>query len=169
MCGLAGCYQQPDGRKLADVMTDRITHRGPDAGGVWSYEDERVSLHLGHRRLSIIDLSGGSQPMTNERGTVWVVFNGEIYNYKELRQDLLEKGHIFATQSDTEVILHAYRQWGADCVSHFNGDFAFALWDARENRLILARDRVGVRPLYYTRAGETLYFASEVKAPATAP
>ena len=111
MCGIAGCYQQADGRKLTDVMTDRIAHRGPDAGGVWSHEDERVSLHLGHRRLSIIDLSAAAdQPL--RKGNLALVYNGELYNYKELRAELQAAGATFVTASDTEVVLEGWRHWG---------------------------------------------------------
>ena len=111
MCGIAGCYQQTDGRKLADVMTDRIAHRGPDAGGVWSHEDERVSIHLGHRRLSIIDLSAAAdQPL--RKGSLALIYNGELYNYKELRNELQAAGATFVTSSDTEVVLEGWRHWG---------------------------------------------------------
>lgn len=118
-------------------MTSALKHRGPDGSG--SYVSERVGL--GHRRLSIIDLEGGAQPITNEDGTLNVVFNGEIYNFIELRVELEEKGHIFKTRSDTEVIVHGYEQWGLDCVNRFNGIFAFALWDSNRQQLLLARDQ----------------------------
>ena len=148
-------------RPVLDRMTDAVRHRGPDDAGL--YLDGRVGL--GHARLSIIDLSGGQQPMANADGTVWVSFNGEIFNYVELREELIARGHRFAHHSDTEVIVAGLsRRCGADCVEAFNGDFAFALWDAGSSRLMLARDRMGVRPLFYTLARRRLYFASEVKA-----
>jgi asparagine synthase (glutamine-hydrolysing) len=141
-------------------MVGTLAHRGPDENG--GYRDDWVAL--GHTRLSIIDLGGGSQPMANEDRRIWVVFNGEIYNYLELAEDLKQKGHRFRTRSDTEVILHAYEQWGKGCVDRFNGQFAFAVWDRGQRRMLLCRDRVGVRPLYYTVAGKRLHFASEMKA-----
>ena len=151
MCGIAGCYQQVDGRKLADVMTDRIAHRGPDAGGVWSHEDERVSLHLGHRRLSIIDLSAAAdQPL--RKGSLVLVYNGELYNYKELRAELQAAGATFVTSSDTEVVLEAWRHWGPAALDRFRGMFAFALADTETGELVLARDPLGIKPLFYHRA-----------------
>ena len=118
MCGIAGCYQQADGHKLTDVMTDRIAHRGPDASGIWSHEDDRVSIHLGHRRLSIIDLSAAAdQPLS--KGGVTLVYNGELYNYKELRAELASYGVSFVTFSDTEVVLEAWRHWGPASLSRF--------------------------------------------------
>lgn len=165
MCGIAGFVDFGDGPGEAAAetlrkMTDRLSHRGPDASG--SYVDGRAAL--GHRRLSIIDLSGGSQPMTDATGRYTMVFNGEIYNYPEIRQDLLALGYRFNTASDTEVLLNAYAEWGTDCVTKLNGMFAFALWDSRDNRLFLARDRVGKKPLYYAWHGRRLAFASELKA-----
>jgi asparagine synthase (glutamine-hydrolysing) len=141
-------------------MSFILAHRGPDGSGRY------VCGHigLGHRRLSIIDLGGGMQPITNEDGTLQLVFNGEIYNYIELRDDLRKHGHVFKTNSDTEVIVHAYEQWGADCVTRFNGIFAFALWDSISKRLFLARDHLGVKPLYYTSVGKKFLFASEIKS-----
>jgi asparagine synthase (glutamine-hydrolysing) len=141
-------------------MVGRLRHRGPDGVGV--YIDGEAAL--GHARLSIIDLAGGSQPMTNEDGSLWIVFNGEIFNYVELREELLGRGHIFSTQSDTEVILHLFEDLGEDCVSRLNGQWAFGIWDKRRHRLFLARDRIGILPLFYTETGNSLLFASEIKA-----
>jgi asparagine synthase (glutamine-hydrolysing) len=163
MCGIAGCYQQADGRKLADVMTDRIAHRGPDAGGVWSHEDERVSIHLGHRRLSIIDLStAADQPL--RKGNLSLVYNGELYNYRELRAELQAAGVDFVTSSDTEVVLEGWRRWGPAALDRFRGMFAFALADTSTGELILARDPLGIKPLFYARRGDGVIFASELKA-----
>lgn len=164
MCGICGKLnfdrQMPIEPDLLRRMMDLIHHRGPDGSG------EHVSgpVGLGHRRLSIIDLSTGSQPMCNEDGTVWVVFNGEIYNFEALRRDLIGRGHQFSSASDTEVIVHMYEDFGDDCVSRFQGMFAFALWDQRRQRLLLARDRVGIKPLYYADTGRALVFASEIKS-----
>ena len=143
-------------------MLPPIRHRGPDGSGI--YVDPQFRAALGHTRLSIVDLAGGAQPIHNEDATVWVSFNGEIFNYLELRQALQQAGHRFYTQSDTEVIVHAYEQYGDDFVAHLNGQFAIALWDARRGRLLLVRDRVGILPLYYSRQGTRLLFASEMKA-----
>jgi asparagine synthase (glutamine-hydrolysing) len=163
MCGIAGCYQQPDGRRLAEVMTDRITHRGPDAGGVWSHTDERVSIHLGHRRLSIIDLSAAAdQPL--RKGNLTLVYNGELYNYRELRAELAGRGVTFTTESDTEVVLEAWRHWGPAALEKFRGMFAFALADTATGELILARDPLGIKPLLYMERGDGIIFASELKA-----
>jgi asparagine synthase (glutamine-hydrolysing) len=164
MCGIAGLYNlngQPVSAPLVQRMCDLIRHRGPDDAGVWT----NGSIGLGHRRLSIIDLSPrGHNPMPNEDETVWLVFNGEIYNYRELRPRLLNNGHHFRSETDTEVIIHLYEESGPSCVEELNGMFAFALWDANRDRLLLGRDRFGVKPLYYTVIGQTLAFASEVKA-----
>ncbi len=141
-------------------MCGAIVHRGPDDEGF--YADAQVAI--GMRRLSIIDIGGGHQPVSNEDGSVWVVFNGEIYNFAELRKDLLARGHVFRTASDTETIVHLYEQHGADCVTHLRGMFAFALWDRRRRRMLIARDRLGIKPLYYAQRGGRLYFASEVKS-----
>jgi asparagine synthase (glutamine-hydrolysing) len=163
MCGIAGCYQQTDGRKLADVMTDRIAHRGPDAGGVWSHEDERVSMHLGHRRLSVIDLSAAAdQPF--RKGSLALLYNGELYNFRELRRELQQAGATFTTSSDTEVVLEAWRHWGPAALNRFRGMFAFALADTVTGELVLARDPLGIKPLFYTERGDGLVFASELKA-----
>lgn len=164
MCGISGYFGCPDDslppRTLLQRMIGAIAHRGPDGQGVHVGDGGG----LAHARLSIIDLAGGSQPMANSDGTVHLTFNGEIFNYVELRDDLIARGHRFRTMSDTEVILHLYEEMGADCVQALNGDFAFALWDSRRKIFMLARDRMGVRPLFYTWRDKTLYFASEVKA-----
>ena len=141
-------------------MTDTLVHRGPDDEGFY------VSgpLGLGHRRLSIIDLEGGHQPIANEDETVWVVFNGEIYNFGELHEDLVKKGHTFKTRSDTEVIVHLYEEEGEQCFEKLRGMFAIAIWDARNRKLVLARDRVGKKPLFYFYDGSRIAFASEMKA-----
>lgn len=163
MCGIVGIFDRggaPVDERLLARMTGRIQHRGPDGEGHFI----APGVGIGMRRLSIIDLDGGNQPLTNEDRTLQVVFNGEIYNYIELRAELITHGHQFKTHSDTEVIVHAYEQWGADCVSRFNGMFAFALWDGRKRELLLARDHLGIKPLYYTTVGPRVLFASEVKA-----
>jgi asparagine synthase (glutamine-hydrolysing) len=163
MCGITGklTYDgEPIERERLEAMTAAVAHRGPDSAGYYFGD----GIALGHRRLSIIDLSTGDQPIANEDGTIWVVFNGEIYNFADVRRQLEGFGHRFRTRSDTEVIVHAYEQWGAACVERLRGMFAFALWDAPERRLLLARDRLGVKPLYYAETGTGLIFASEIKA-----
>jgi asparagine synthase (glutamine-hydrolysing) len=157
------------GRPLADEalrrMTDVLVHRGPDDEGHWRADrDDGSGVALGFRRLSIIDLAGGHQPLSNEDGSVWIVFNGEIYNYRELQPELVARGHQFRTHSDTEVIVHAYEEWGTDCLARFRGMFAFAIWDARRRRLFLSRDRLGQKPLFYREDAGRLAFASELKA-----
>ena len=164
MCGIAGIFDRtgsafPAHAELS-AMISRLRHRGPDGFGF--HRDGAIGL--AHARLSIIDLAGGAQPIHNEDRSVWVVFNGEIFNYVELRRDLELAGHGFYTHSDTEVIVHLYERYGLDFVTHLNGQFAIALWDANARRLVLARDRVGIRPLFYTEARGRLAFASEVKA-----
>jgi asparagine synthase (glutamine-hydrolysing) len=167
MCGIAGCYQQADGQKLVDVMTDRIAHRGPDSAGVWSHDDDRVSAQLGFRRLSIIDLSAAAdQPMRKDGLTI--IFNGELYNYRTLRAELAVRGVRFATHGDTEVVLEAWRCWGSDALNRFRGMFAFALFDERTGDLALVRDPFGIKPLYYLPRGGGVVFASELKALVTA-
>ena len=163
MCGIAGIAgfgQRPVIRGEIERMCDAIYHRGPDEDGYYTSPD----VALGMRRLSIIDLKTGRQPVSNEDGSVWVVFNGEIYNFQELRADLEKQGHRFATATDTEVIVHSYEQYGTRCVEKFRGMFAFAIWDERLRRLVIARDRLGIKPLYYTSARGRLIFASELKA-----
>ena len=163
MCGIAGCYQQADGQKLVDVMTDRIAHRGPDATGIWAHDDDRVSVQLGHRRLSIIDLSTAADQPLSKDGLI-LSYNGELYNYRTLRAELTARGVSFRTESDTEVVLEAWRCWGSDALKRFRGMFAFALLDVRTGGLVLARDPLGIKPLYYLRRGGGLVFASELKA-----
>jgi len=165
MCGFTGIFHSRDKREidmaLLARMNDSLAHRGPDDCG---YHTE-PGIGLGHRRLSIIDLSGGHQPMFNEDGSVAVVYNGEIYNFQELIKELREAGHRFRTSCDTEVIVHAWEEWGADCVKRFRGMFAFALWDQNQETLFLARDRLGIKPLYYSvLADGTVLFGSELKA-----
>ena len=143
-----------------EAMTRILAHRGPDGEGV--YLDGAVGL--GHRRLAIIDPEGGRQPLSNEDGSIWITFNGCVYNYQELARHLRAAGHTFRTHSDTEVIVHAYEQWGTECTRHFNGMFAFAIWDGRARRLFAARDRLGIKPFYYVAGPETFAFASEIKA-----
>ncbi len=163
MCGIAGFLNfdnRPADRSLLSRMIRTLHYRGPDGTG--SYIDGAVAL--AHKRLSIIDLAGGRQPMGAGSDSLWITFNGEIFNYVELREELIKKGHRFATRSDTEVILHLYQEYGADCVRHMNGQWAFAIWDSKNRKLFLSRDRVGVRPLFYTVTERTFIFGSEVKA-----
>ena len=164
MCGICGIYNargiEKSHRQLVDEMNLTLKHRGPDGDGIFADK----SVVLGHRRLSIIDLDGGDQPIFNEDGSIAIVFNGEIYNYQELRKDLVSKGHKFSTHSDTEVIVHLYEEKGLDCLDDLNGMFAFALWDKNRQRLFIARDRFGEKPLYYHYSNGKLVFASELKA-----
>jgi asparagine synthase (glutamine-hydrolysing) len=168
MCGIAGLLKLKNGsvdRDQLGKMIAALHHRGPDATGMY------VSgpVGLAHARLSIIDLQGGAQPMCTTDGLLWITFNGEIFNYIELREQLLGKGYRFVTRSDTEVILNAYREYGEDCVQHFNGQWAFAIWDAEGRKLFLSRDRFGVRPLFYTQTADMFLFGSEIKALLTCP
>jgi asparagine synthase (glutamine-hydrolysing) len=161
MCGIAGRIAA--GRvtpEQIERMLAKIAHRGPDDAGV--YIDAHAGL--GHRRLSIIDLGTGHQPLANEDETIWIVFNGEIYNFEPLREELIARGHRFRTRSDTEVIVHLYEEYGTDCVTRLRGMFAFAIWDAPRRRLFAARDRLGQKPFFYAQRGEELLFASEIKA-----
>lgn len=163
MCGILGILNangEPVDRGNILSMAAVMSHRGPDGEG--AYCDGPVGL--AHRRLSIIDLSGGTQPMSNEDGSVWITFNGEIYNFPDLKRDLEAKGHRFRTRSDTEAIVHAYEEYGTDCVKRLRGMFAFGIWDARKRRLFLARDRMGKKPLHYFSHGKRFIFASEIKA-----
>jgi asparagine synthase (glutamine-hydrolysing) len=164
MCGICGIYNldkaTPVAEEILGRMTDALTHRGPDDRGIYL----NGFIGLGHRRLSIIDLQSGRQPMTNEDGTVWTTYNGELYNFRELRSCLLKKGHVFKTNCDTEVIIHAYEEYGSDCVLKFNGMFAFAIWDIKSGVLFLARDRLGIKPLYYTVKAGSFIFGSEIKS-----
>jgi len=163
MCGIAGLFNL-DGVAVAPEslrgMIRMLSHRGPDDTGFHAEN----GVGLAHARLSIIDLAGGHQPMSNEDGSLWITFNGEIFNYLELREELLGRGHKFLTRSDTEVILHLYEEKGEDCVQDLNGQWAFAIWDNQRRRLFLSRDRLGVRPLFYTQANKTFIFGSEIKA-----
>jgi len=164
MCGICGVFEYErrtdfPGAMIHD-MNQTMVHRGPDDGGVFV----GPGIGLGHRRLSIIDLVGGHQPMSNEDGTIWVLLNGEIYNYPELRADLLQRGHVFTTKSDTEAIVHAYEDFGENCFAKLRGMFSIALWDSRERKLILARDRVGKKPLFYAADKNRILFGSELKA-----
>lgn len=163
MCGICGIYDFREGPVDVDLLHRMISimeHRGPDGAGQYVAE----GIGLGHRRLSILDLDGGAQPMSNEDGSLHVVFNGEIFNFLELREDLKKSGHRFKTRSDTEVIVHGYEEWGTDCVQHFNGIFAFSLWDSKRRELFLARDHLGVKPLYYALLNNRILFASEIKS-----
>lgn len=164
MCGIAGLCslesaKRPDASVLRRMM-GMMRHRGPDESGI--YLDDRVAL--GNLRLSIVDLDSGCQPIHNEDETLWIVYNGEVFNYVELRRELQTQGHRFHTTSDTEVILHLFEQWGPQCLEQLNGQFALAIWDSRTNELFLARDRVGIRPLHYAIHDKTVLFASEIKA-----
>jgi asparagine synthase (glutamine-hydrolysing) len=164
MCGLAGVLSRDDGRPVErrrlEAMIEVLHHRGPDATG---YHTEPF-VGLGFCRLSIVDLAGGDQPLCNEDGSVWLVFNGEIYNHQALSQELRGKGHAFRSRGDSEAIVHAYEEWGEECVDHLRGIFAFAIWDRRQRRLLLARDHSGIKPLYVTETATEIVFASEAKA-----
>ncbi len=164
MCGLAGFAScatlGPDAREMALRMRDVIAHRGPDEAGL--HLDAHAAL--AHRRLSIVDLKTGQQPLSNEDGSIWVIFNGEIYNHADVRPELEARGHKYRTHSDTETIVHAYEEWGDECVHRFRGMFAFAIWDAPKERLLLVRDRLGIKPLYWARHRDVLFFGSEIKA-----
>lgn len=165
MCGIAGFIRfskenQEADQSLLAQMVQTLYHRGPDESG----QDIHRGVAMGMRRLSIIDLAGGTQPIYNEDGNVWTVFNGEIYNFPELKQDLLSRGHIFKTNSDTEVIVHGYEEWGVDVVKYLNGMFGIALHDRRNHKVLLARDHLGIKPLYYAYQDDRLIFGSEIKA-----
>src|SRR5262250_2186319 len=164
MCGITGIVdlrgERPVDAALLRAMNAVIAHRGPDGDG-FHFEP---GVGLGHRRLSIIDLEGGKQPLYNEDNTVVVTFNGEIFNFQEVEKDLLAKGHRFRTRCDTEVIVHAWEEWGERAVTRFRGMFVFAVWDERRQTLWIARDRVGKKPLYYLLDDDRLIFASEIKA-----
>jgi asparagine synthase (glutamine-hydrolysing) len=163
MCGISGVLNfdhKPVSLGILEDMIETLVHRGPDASGVFVQNE----LGLAHSRLSIIDLAGGQQPMHTEDRSLSITFNGEIFNYVELRSDLIQKGHRFVTRSDTEVILHLYQEEGEDCVHKLNGQWAFAIWDSRERTLFISRDRLGIRPVFYTDTGQAFVFASEIKA-----
>lgn len=159
ICGILNTDQEPVAPALLAYWTDMLSHRGPDASGLHT----EPGLGLGHSRLGIIDLEGGAQPMSNEDGSIWITFNGEVFNYLELREELLGKGHQFHTRSDTEVLLHLYEEEAEGLVHRLNGQWAFALWDRKGRKLFLSRDRLGIRPLFYTQAGESFLFASAIK------
>src|SRR5687768_13046994 len=167
MCGIAGWMalqrHAPDDGAMAAVL-EALAHRGPDGSGACAFQASRHRVVLGHRRLAIIDPQGARQPMCDERAGVALTFNGEIYNFRELRQQLADRGYRFALNSDTEVLLRAYQHWDKDVVRYLRGQFAFAVWDARKERLMLARDRFGEKPLYVCERGGSLFFASEIKA-----
>src|ERR1700681_607099 len=164
MCGICGIYNFRNGKPIyrhdVEGMTRTLIHRGPDDEGYFL----AGPLGLGFRRLSIIDLAAGHQPMSDWEETVWVVFNGEIYNFLELRQELESYGHVFRTKSDTEVIIHGYKQWGEEVLNRLNGMFGLAIWDVLQKRLILARDPFGIKLLYYTIDRDSVYFGSEIRA-----
>src|SRR5215212_2288227 len=165
MCGIVGIASRSPvaDRDVLVPMRDSLAHRGPDDSGLWWSRDGRIGF--GHRRLAIIDLSpGGHQPMVSASGRTCVNYNGEIYNYVELREELRARGHVFRTTCDTEVLLEAYEEWGAGCVEKLVGMFALAIHDSRDDTLFLARDRAGEKPLFYAIDGERLLFASELKA-----
>src|SRR5215831_2895609 len=164
MCGICGIFEY---ERRTDVppeivhrMNQTMIHRGPDDGGVFV----GPGIGLGHRRLSIIDVAGGHQPMSNEDGTIWVLLNGEIYNYPELRASLVQRGHRFATRSDTEAIVHLYEDHAEQCFTKLRGMFSIAIWDSRKRKLVLGRDRVGKKPLFYAADGKRVLFGSELKA-----
>ena len=164
MCGICGKLnfelEKPVSKGLLKRMADAMHHRGPDDEGYYA----SGSVGFGFRRLSIIDLATGHQPTSNEDGTVWIVFNGEIYNYQELRKELVSKGHSFRSQTDLVVIVHLYEELGPRCLERLRGMFAFAIWDSRQDVLVLARDRVGIKPLYYWQNHRSLVFGSEIKS-----
>ncbi|HEX7050685.1 MAG TPA: asparagine synthase (glutamine-hydrolyzing) [Longimicrobiales bacterium] len=165
MCGIFGCVGGAHAEPVIGAAVARLAHRGPDDAGVARVRASGPEVWLGFRRLSILDLSArGHQPMSDARGETWIVFNGEVYNFRELRRALEAKGHAFRSDTDTEVVLGAYREWGVDAVERLVGMFAFAVWDARRRQLVLARDRLGIKPLYYHCTASQLAFASEVKA-----
>ncbi|HKP86181.1 MAG TPA: asparagine synthase (glutamine-hydrolyzing), partial [Blastocatellia bacterium] len=166
MCGICG-FAIPENsdrsvdRMLLVRMRDTLTHRGPDDAGVFA----RDRVGLGHRRLSIVDIGGGHQPMANEDDSIWITYNGEVYNHRDHRRSLEERGHTYRTASDTETIIHLYEEYGPRAVEHLRGMFAFAIWDNPRRRLVLARDRLGIKPLYYVVTDDgAIYFASEIKA-----
>ena len=164
MCGISGIYKFNKDASVNEALLKKmcaaLEHRGPDDEGYYVHRN----VGFGHRRLSIIDIEGGHQPMANEDDSIWIVQNGEIYNYLELKRDLVADGHVFKTHSDTEVILHLYEKYGTECVHKLNGMFAFAIWDGRKKELFIARDRLGIKPLYYYMDKEGIVFASEIKA-----
>src|SRR5580704_16366033 len=163
MCGLTGIFEYERHTEIAQDlihrMNETIVHRGPDDEGIFV----GPGIGLGFRRLSIIDLSGGHQPISNEDGSIWVMLNGEIYNYPELRKEMLEKGHTLATRSDTETIVHLYEEYGGDCFARLRGMFAVIIWDSNQRKLLMARDRLGKKPLFYSADAKRVLFGSELK------
>ncbi|MCD6565048.1 MAG: asparagine synthase (glutamine-hydrolyzing) [Bacteroidales bacterium] len=163
MCGIAGIFNYKDDKIVSESILKKmcsvINHRGPDEGGVWIHRN----VGIGMRRLKIIDLVSGSQPMHNEDKTIWIVYNGEVYNFKELKADLEKKGHLFTTNSDTETIIHLYEEYGEECVNYLRGMFAFAIYDLNDEVLFLARDRLGIKPLFYMESKNSFLFGSEIK------
>jgi asparagine synthase (glutamine-hydrolysing) len=182
LCGIAGIYQYSGpgiDRQVIKRMGDSIAHRGPDDDRYYFWSEQQgnelyhheiattsaiPTLGFAHRRLSIVDVKHGHQPMSNEDQTVWICYNGEVYNHLALRQRLLNSGHHFKTQSDTEALIHLYEEYGPECVKQLNGMFAFAIWDSHRQVIFLARDRFGIKPVYYTLHNGALIFASELKA-----
>lgn len=167
MCGISGVYKFKNSGTVSDrelsVMRDTLVHRGPDGGANYVSPEKKVGLS--QRRLAIIDLSNEAAcPMTNEDGTIWITYNGEIYNFKPLRGELIKKGHHLKTKGDTEVILHGYEEWGYEIVKKLNGMFAFVIWDENKNILFAARDHLGIKPFYYALQNGVFYFGSELKA-----
>jgi asparagine synthase (glutamine-hydrolysing) len=160
ICGISHSDQQTPEQSLLKRMTQAIAHRGPDSDGFHI----EAGIGLGMRRLAIVDVTGGDQPIANEDESLWIIFNGESHNFPELHASLVQKGHTFRTRTDTECILHLYEEYGDDCVNHLRGQAAFALWDRNKQKLLLARDRLGKKPLYYTIQNGTLLFASELSA-----
>src|SRR5215471_6801230 len=164
MCGICGIFEFDQARVIAaaqvHAMNQTIRHRGPDDDGVYVNR----GIGFGHRRLSIIDVAGGHQPLSNEDGTIWVLVNGEIYNYPELREELLARGHRLSTRSDIETVVHLYEDYGEACFAKLRGMFAIALWDSRQKKLLLVRDRLGKKPIFYAWDGRRLVFGSEIKA-----
>ena len=162
MCGITGYFHynhsEPVSPEVLKKMLDRLSHRGPDESGI--YIDDHIGL--GHARLSIIDLKSGQQPMSTNLERYWIIFNGEIFNYIELREELLEKGCSFQTTSDTEVLLQLYIVYGKECLNKLNGQFSFAIWDSNLKELFIARDRIGIRPLFYTKTRNSFIFGSEI-------
>src|SRR5579864_7206884 len=164
MCGICGIFHRDRARRverdtLAE-MNQRIVHRGPDDDGFFV----EANVGLAMRRLSIIDIQTGHQPISNEEENLWIVYNGELYNHQDLRKDLEARGHRYRTRSDTETIVHLFEEYGRDCVKYLRGMYAFAIWDRRQRQLFIARDRLGIKPLYYWYDGKTLLFGSEIKA-----
>src|ERR1051326_6674343 len=165
MCGICGYFWRGEVQRPLPLkkMNDTMVHRGPDDGGIWETADGRVGL--ANRRLAIIDLSSaGHQPMANEDRTVWIAYNGEVYNFEALRRELIGKGHRFRSRTDTETLVHLYEEHGDEMVRYLRGMFAFAIWDEKRRRLFIARDRLGIKPFYYVYSDGLFLFGSEIKA-----